>query len=86
MTIFRRILKYTPAGLLGWATIEWILHSIVVSPNFDIRFELAILISLLLPLAIGSFTGFRFRLWHYLAYTALVAVELAYYFQWRWQG
>jgi hypothetical protein len=38
----------------------------------------------ILPLLEGASTGFRFRLWHYLAYTALVAVELAYYL--RWQG
>lgn len=37
----------------------------------------------LLPLAIGPFVSFRFRLWHYLAYTALVAVELAYYLRWQ---
>jgi hypothetical protein len=37
-----------------------------------------------LPLAVGPFISFRFRLWHYLAYTALVALELAYYL--RWQG
>ena len=35
------------------------------------------------PLAIGPFLSFRFRLWHYLAYTAIVAVELAYYLQWQ---
>ena len=35
--------------------------------------------TVLAPLAIGPFLPFRFRLWHYLAYTALVAVELAYY-------
>jgi hypothetical protein len=43
-----------------------------------------LLLTALLPLAIGPFISFRFRLWHYLAYTALVAVELAYYL--RWQG
>jgi hypothetical protein len=36
----------------------------------------------LLPLAIGLFISFRFRLWQYVAYTALVAVELAYYLRW----
>jgi len=35
------------------------------------------------PLAIGPFISFRFRLWHYLAYTALVATELAYYLRWQ---
>jgi hypothetical protein len=42
-----------------------------------------LLISLAAPLAIGPFIAFRFRLWHYLAYTALLAVELAYYLRWQ---
>ena len=37
----------------------------------------------LLPLAFGALSSFRFRLWHYLAFTALVAVELAYYLRWQ---
>jgi hypothetical protein len=40
-------------------------------------------ITALLPFAIGPFISYRFRLWHYLAYTALVAVELAYYLRWQ---
>jgi hypothetical protein len=43
----------------------------------------ASILTLLMPLAIGPFIRFRFRLWHYLAYTALVAVELAYYLRWQ---
>src|SRR5688500_1510907 len=39
----------------------------------------SVLITAILPLALGPILSFRFRLWHYLAYTALVAVELAYY-------
>ena len=39
--------------------------------------------TLILPLAIGPFLSFRFRLWHCLAYTALVAIELAYYLRWQ---
>ena len=31
------------------------------------------------PLAIGPFNRFRFPLWSWFAFTALVAVELAYY-------
>jgi hypothetical protein len=42
-----------------------------------------LLITLVFPLAVGPFISFRFRLWHYLAYTALVAVELAYYLRWQ---
>jgi hypothetical protein len=50
-----------------------------------IHFHLPIplILSLVLPLAVGPFISFRFRLWHYLAYTALVAVELAYYLRWQ---
>ena len=43
----------------------------------------AVLTIALLPLAIVPFISFRFCIWHYLAYTALVAVELAYYLQWQ---
>jgi hypothetical protein len=42
-----------------------------------------VLATALLPFASGSFIHFRFRLWHYLAYTALVAVELAYFLRWQ---
>jgi hypothetical protein len=41
------------------------------------------LITAVLPFAVGSFTAFRFRLCHYLAYTVLAAVELAYYLRWQ---
>jgi len=37
--------------------------------------------NVLFPLAIGPFVSYR--LWHYLAYTALAAVELAYYLRWQ---
>jgi hypothetical protein len=42
-----------------------------------------LLIMVFLPFAAGPFVSFRFRLWHYLVYTALVAVELAYYLRWQ---
>jgi hypothetical protein len=142
MATLRRILKYTPAALIGvlaavWASnIFWkvsihlpgysSLHLISVAyggvtyfyipdgsaiPRYKpgrievershhrhytgaIRFSnhplqarlavpFAVLITAILPIAVGSFTRFRFRLWHYLAYTALVAVELAYYLRWQ---
>lgn len=35
--------------------------------------------TLLLPIVVGLFTGFRFRLWHYLAFSALLLLELMYY-------
>lgn len=33
----------------------------------------------LLPPTFGYITGFRFRLWHFFAYTALIATELAFW-------
>jgi hypothetical protein len=61
-------------------TLGWIeLHFKQVTEVFV---PIPLLITALLPLAIGPFISFRFRLWHYLAYTALVAVELAYYLRW----
>jgi hypothetical protein len=38
-----------------------------------------VLATALLPVVLGSFTGFRCCLWHYFAWTTLVAAELAYY-------
>jgi hypothetical protein len=46
-------------------------------------FPLPLLCTIILPLAIGPFISFRFRLWQYFAYTALVAIELAYYLWWQ---
>jgi len=43
----------------------------------------ACMLAAILPIAVGCCTGLRFRLWHYLAYIALVAVELAYYLRWQ---
>ena len=53
------------------------------SDGFDILLPFSLLVTVFIPLAIGPFFSFRFRLGHYLAYTALVAVELAYYLQWQ---
>ena len=46
-------------------------------------FPIPLLCTILLPSAVGPFLSFRFRLWHYLAFTALLAVELAYYLRWQ---
>jgi hypothetical protein len=39
----------------------------------------SLLLTLSLPLGMSHFTHFRFPLWSYFAWTALVAAELAYY-------
>jgi hypothetical protein len=57
-------------------SVEWPLFLSIYAPY-------PLIISAVLPLAIGPFISFRFRLWHHLAYTALIAVELAYYLQWQ---
>jgi hypothetical protein len=40
---------------------------------------IAFVLTILAPCAVGPFTRFRFPLWSYFAWTALVAAELAYY-------
>jgi hypothetical protein len=40
------------------------------------------IITLLLPLAVGPFARFRFRLWMLLAWTAIIAAECAYFTRW----
>jgi len=137
MLFLRRILKHSPAVILGLLMIAW-LHSlygvfglslnhlrigfrsgtVFVESGLDTRFQLLqvygglsgrrgmllgelyinhweyngsweigcpilLLCTAVLPLGVGPFLSFRFRLWHYLAYTTLVAVELAYYLRWQ---
>ena len=43
------------------------------------RMPIPVFFPVLLPVAVGCFTRFRFPLWSYFAWTALVAAELAYY-------
>jgi hypothetical protein len=50
---------------------------------YFLRVPIPLLLVGMLPLAIGPFISYRFHLWHYLAYTALVAVEFAYYLRWQ---
>jgi len=38
-----------------------------------------ILMTAVLPLAIGAISSFRFRLWQYFVYMAIIAAELAFY-------
>jgi hypothetical protein len=45
----------------------------------ELMIPISCFITLLLPLAIGPFIRYRFRLWMWLAYTALIAAECAYY-------
>lgn len=42
-----------------------------------------VLLTLVSPIAVGCLTRFRFPLWSYFAWTALVAAELAYYLRAR---
>jgi hypothetical protein len=46
---------------------------------FRLQVPIPGLIALSLPLALGPFTRFRFPLWSYFAWTALIATALAYY-------
>jgi hypothetical protein len=136
MRIALRILKYTPAVVLGLLVVAWIFtqggwmqfcsgkfvialqHGSItgywqesdrVSFLWDFRqeswfadgpqfgqlrsadplgatgswFPIPLLGTLILPLAIGPFIRFRFRLWHYFAFLTILAVELAYYLRWQ---
>jgi hypothetical protein len=53
----------------------------VLCPNIAIEFgfPIPLILTMLLPFSIAPFTRFRFPLWSYFAWTALVAAELAYY-------
>ena len=51
--------------------------------TYAVRIPLPLLITFMLPLAIASFNSFRFRLWHYFAFIAILSLELAYYLQWQ---
>jgi hypothetical protein len=90
-TDFRRILKCTPVVLVLLLFLVWRLTAIgessIVFPYGDkglvFQKPIPLLITMLLPLAIGPFNSFRFRLWHYFAYTALVAIQLAYLVEWQ---
>jgi hypothetical protein len=138
MPTLRRILKYTPAVVLGLLVVAWVvslfryfhyaggrwligaasstmfgcassspypntgwtswrqpfrLESVrgglrvdSLSPTIsevNVYIPIPLVATMLLPLAIGPCLSFRFRLWHYLAYTALVGVELACYLRWQ---
>jgi hypothetical protein len=68
--------QYFQSSWLG----SYMLGRSVWFPPVDIvELPIPALLTVLFPLAIGPFTRFRFPLWSYFAWTALVAAELAYY-------
>jgi hypothetical protein len=68
---------------LGWHRVLGTAQYRISGSSGRIVLPYPLLITVVVPLALAPFLRFRFRLWHYLAYTALVAVELAYYLRWR---
>ena len=51
-----------------------------ISPGlWRLQVPIILLITALIPLLVGSLSRFRFRLWQFFAFTALVAMELAYF-------
>jgi hypothetical protein len=85
---------FDPDFLVGWSSypavpsmgILYVLGSASYFTSFPdgewtyaANIPIPLLLTAVLPLAIGPLISFRFRLSHYLAYTALVAAELAYY-------
>jgi hypothetical protein len=53
--------------------------SSVIPGNWRIEVPIILLITAIIPLVVGSLSRFRFRLWQFFAFTAVVAVELAYF-------
>ena len=47
--------------------------------HWFIEVPIVLLATAFVPLVFGSFLGFRFRLWQCFAFTAIVALELAYF-------
>ena len=44
-----------------------------------IEVPIILLLTAMIPIMYGSFSQFRFRLWHFFAFTAVVAIELAFF-------
>ena len=47
--------------------------------RWHLQVPIILLITAIIPLLVGSLSRFRFRLWQLFAFTAVVAVELAYF-------
>ena len=45
--------------------------------NWFIQVPIIFLITVLIPIVFGLFSGFRFRLWQFFAFTAIVAIQMA---------
>ena len=54
-------------------------HYSYSSGRWSLQVPIVFLITAMIPIVVGSLSRFRFRLWHYFAFTAIVAVELAYF-------
>lgn len=62
------------------AVVRWFGYLRFIRGNrVGIYLPIPLILSLLMPAAYGGLTRFRFPLWSYFAWTALVAAELAYY-------
>jgi len=75
--------KKRPPGF-RYAGIVKTTHHAVCTGGFvtGVQVPVPVVATVCLPVALGALLSFRFRLWHYLAYTALVAAELAFYLRW----
>ncbi|MBC7857094.1 MAG: hypothetical protein IAF94_26995 [Pirellulaceae bacterium] len=45
--------------------------------NCGMEVPIILLITAMIPIVYGSFSKFRFRLWHFFAFTAVIAIEFA---------
>jgi hypothetical protein len=77
--------KKEPPGFRYAGTFKTRRHAVCTGGHVTaVQVPVPVVATACLPLALGALLSFRFRLWHYLAFTALLAVEFAYYL--RWQG
>jgi hypothetical protein len=67
-------------GILGFFEFDWDANE---PGAYVVQVPIAVLVTAIFPMAIGALVSFRFHLWHYLAYTALIALEIAYYLRWH---
>jgi hypothetical protein len=54
-------------------------RGVLFPPINEAALPIPVMLTLVIPLSVAPFTRFRFPLWSYFAWTALLAAELAYY-------
>ncbi len=63
---------YAQLAFFNYGTDQW-----------AIEVPILLLITALIPVVVGTFTQFRFRLWQFFAFIAILSLELALFLRWR---